>query len=98
MTTDRPKTIGENYILNHATKFSSRAGFDLYAFDMSSIKEKGPALAINDYLQVKDSLQVFTSPTGTVYQAEKPLEVLYYDSFDGQASERGIFRQRSFKQ
>lgn len=88
MTTDRPKTIGENYILNHATKFSSKAGFDLYAFDMSSIKEKGPALAINDYLQVKDSLQVFTSPTGTVYQAEKPLEVLYYDSFDGQASER----------
>lgn len=74
-------TPGEQFLTEHATKFGQKGDYTFYALDTKVLKEKGDAIAIYDYANVQDSLQEFTSPSGTYY-SEKPLAIFYRNSFE----------------
>jgi len=82
ITKPAPMTAGEQYIIDHAVKFSTREAYTLYAFETSALTQKGDALAIADYLTVSDTLQDYISPTGTPYRAEQPLTIFYRNGFE----------------
>ncbi len=96
MTCDLPKNAGEQYLLDHATKFAEKSGFELYAFDMSAAHAKGDNIAIADYHAVKDSLHQFVSTTGTSYWSEKPLQIFFRNSFENNPTESAFLGKGAF--
>lgn len=82
MTKPSPMTAGEQFIIDHSVKFSTREEYILYAFETSALTQKGDVLAIADYLTVKDTLHNYISPTGTPYRAEVPLTLFYRNGFE----------------
>ena len=91
MSCAAPKNAGEMFILNNSTKISEKIGYELYAFDMTALKQKGPQIAVADYVSKKDSLESYVSPSGFTYLSEQELKIFFRNGFDDQDGKRVFY-------